>query len=282
MAHWSTRILGGSILALALGAALPGCQSVEKIAAPSNFRDWTPEQALVPTAEFDGNRVTIRNIRNCQYFAKDVYLVDYYDKTFDMSEVRAVDFIVVPFDLMPSLAHTMLSFEVGGPDGRPEHIAVSVETRKERHEEYNPVTGSARQFELMYVIADERDVIQLRTNHRGENVYLYRSTATPEQAQALFGDILARANKLAKEPEFYDTLMNNCTTNIVRHINTLKPGRIGDDLRALLPGYSDQLAFDEGLIVRRGTFHETKRLAHVNPKAQAFAGREEFSRLIRR
>ena len=131
-------------------------------------------------------------------------------------------------------------------------------------------------------MADERDVIQQRTNFRDEDVYLYHTIATPESARLLLADVLGRVNQLAKKPEFYDTLTNNCTTNIVRHINRIKPNRIVADVRVLLPGYSDELAYDEGLIVRHGTFLETKQQAYINPLAQRYAGREDFSELIRR
>jgi hypothetical protein len=262
--------------------ALPaGCRSAEKLIAPSNFREWSPEQALQPTAEFHGDQVTIRNVRNCQYFAQDTYLVDYNDKTFDLGMVRSVDFLMVPFESMPAVAHTLLSFEIARPNGRPDHLAVSVEVRKEKHETYNPVMGSARQYELMYVIADERDVIRQRTHYRRENVYLYRTTATPETSRLLLADVLGRVNELAKKPEFYDTLTNNCTTNIVRHINRVRPNRIAYDVRMLLPGYSDQLAFNQGLIVSHGTFEETKQHAYINPLAERYADRDDFSELIR-
>lgn len=259
-----------------------GCSSVEKRITPSHFRDWVPEQAVLPNVEFRGNQVTVRNVRNCKYFANDVYLVDYYDKTIDLDRVRSVDFIVVPFTGMPALAHAMLSFTIAGADGRLEHLAVSVETRKEKNEKYNPVKGSANQYELIYVVADERDVIQYRTNFNGENVYLYHTTASPEAAKALLADVLNRVNQIAATPEFYDTLVNNCTSNIVRHVNRIKPNRIVADYRVLLPGYSDQLAFEEGLIERKGTFKETKQQAYVNPLARRYAGREDFSELIRR
>jgi hypothetical protein len=265
--------------ALALSA---GCRSAEKVLAPSNFRDWTPEQAVLPTAEIHGSQVTIRNVRNCQYFATDTYLVDYYDKSFDLAAVRSVDFLMVPFESMPAVAHTMLSFEVARPDGKSDHLAVSVEVRKEKHETYNPVKGSARQFELMYVVADERDVIRQRTNYRHENVYLYRTTATPEVARLLLADVLGRVNGLAKKPEFYDTLTNNCTTNIVRHIDRVRPNRVTYDVRMLLPGYSDEIAFNQGLIVPNGTFAQTRERAYVNPLAERYADREDFSELIRR
>jgi hypothetical protein len=193
-----------------------------------------------------------------------------------------VDFIVVPFDGFPALAHTMLSFEIARADGMSDFLAVSVETRKEKNERYNPVKGSARQYELMYVLADERDVLQLRANFNRESVFLYHTTAAPEAARRLLVDVLGRVNQLAKKPEFYDTLTNNCTSNLVRHVNRIKPNRIVADVRVLLPGYSDQLAYDEGLIERRGTFLETRQRAYINAKAQRFAGREDFSQLIRR
>jgi hypothetical protein len=263
-------------------ALLAGCRSVEKTIQPSHFRDWTPEQAMLPTAEFQGQQVTVRNVRNCQYFANDVFLVDYYDKKFDLNAVRSVDFIVVPFAGMPLLAHTMLSFEIAGPNGQSDYLAVSVEVRKEKHETYNPVKGSARQYELIYVLADERDVIQLRTNYNHEDVFLYRTVATPETARLLLADVMGRVNQIAREPEFYDTLTNNCTTNIVSHIERIRPNRLALDVRMLLPGYSDQLAYEQGLIERRGTFLETREQAYVNPEAQRYAGRDDFSTMIRR
>jgi hypothetical protein len=259
-----------------------GCRTAEKVIAPSNFRDWTPEQALLPYAEFQGSRVTIRNVRNCQHFAQDTFLVDYYDKTFDLAAVRGVDFIIVPFDTMPRLAHTMLSFELVGPDGKPDHLAVSVETRKEKDEVYSPLKGSARQYELTYVVADERDVIRQRTNYRREQVYLYHTVATSDTARSLLIDVLGRVNELAAEPEFYDTLTNNCTTNIVRHINRIRPNRLAYDVRMLLPGYSDKIAFEQGLIVPAGTFDQTRQRAYVNPLAERYTDRADFSELIRR
>jgi Domain of unknown function (DUF4105) len=279
----ATAIRAQGALAACLAAVLcTGCRTVEKTIQPSHFRDWTPEQAMLPTAEVHGNQVTIRNVRNCQYFANDVYLVDYYDKTFDLSAVRGVDFVVVPFTGMPLLAHTMLSFEIAADSGKSDYLALSVEVRKEKHEQYNPLKGSARQYELIYVLADERDVIQLRTNYNEEHVFLYRTVATPDMARMLLTDVLGRVNQIAREPEFYDTLTNNCTTNIVHHINRIRPNRVAPDIRMLLPGYSDQIAYDQGLIERRGTFLETRQQAYVNARAERFAGREEFSEMIRR
>jgi hypothetical protein len=134
----------------------------------------------------------------------------------------------------------------------------------------------------MYVVADEKDVIQFRTNYNGEDVYLYHTLAAPQDAKALLVDVMKRVNQLHETPEFYNTLTNNCTSNIVQHVNRIKPNRIVADYRVLLPGYADSLAYDEGLIERHGTFEETRKQAYVNPLAQRYAGREDFSEMIRR
>ena len=262
--------------------ATGGCSTVMKMSAPSNVRSWEDDQATPPYAEFRGNSIVAHNVRHCRYFDEDTFVVAYEDRTYDLSHLRAVDFFMVPFEDMPRLAHTMLSFEFAPPDGPPEYLAVSIEIRKEQGETYAAWKGSARQYELMYVLADERDIVQLRTNHRSEDVYRYRTTATPDQARLLLTDVLARTNQLASRPEFYTTFRNNCTTNLVDHINRIKPNRLVYDYRVLLPGYSDQLAFDEGLIVPYGTFEETKLRAYINGKALAAANREDFSQAIRR
>jgi hypothetical protein len=262
--------------------AAGGCATVMKMAAPSNVRSWEADQAVLPYAEFQGSQVVAHNVRYCRYFDADTFVVEHQDRTYDLNHLRAVDFFIVPFDDMPRLAHTMISFEFAPPEGPPQYLAVSIEVRKERGETYAAWKGSARQYELMYVLADERDVVQLRTNHRRENVYMYRSTATPEQARLLLVDVLARTNQLAIRPEFYETFRNNCTTNLVHHINSIHPQRITYDYRVLLPGYSDRLAYDEELIVRHGTFEETKQQAYINGKALAAANREDFSQAIRR
>jgi hypothetical protein len=245
---------------------------------PSNNRDWTPEQAALARAEFQGGQVTVRNIRNCRWRSLDDFDVAYADKTFDLDKLASVDYIVVPFNDLPSVGHTMLSF--GFDDG--DHLAVSVEIRKERGEAYSPVKGFLRQYELIYVVASERDVIQRRVNCELCDVYLYRSTATPKQTRDLFVDVMRRVNKLARQPEFYDTLTNNCTTNIRNHINHLKPDKIPYDYRVLLPGNSDRLAYDLGLIEHRGSYEETRAAARVNYVAYLHRDDPAFSRAIRR
>jgi hypothetical protein len=252
--------------------------SIERLAAPSNHRVWRQDLAVLSHAEWEGDRIKIYNVREFIYQSDDDYVVKYSDRTYDLQQLESVDFIVVPFKNTPSLAHTMLSF--GFTDG--EHLGVSVEARLEGGEQYSPVKGAFRQFEVMYVVADERDLIARRTRHRGNDVYLYKTVATPQQARKLFLEVMGRANKLAVEPEFYDTFTNNCTTNIVRHINQLRPGRIPLDLRVLLPGFSDRLAYDLGLLKTEGSFEETRRRARVNERANRHLESTNFSASIRR
>jgi hypothetical protein len=259
-----------------------GCKStvdLEKAAFPSNDRDWAVDQQRLTTAEFseDASKITVRNIRNCSYITGDAFIVDYYDDTFDVADVQSVDFFVVPFASMPNLAHTMISF--GMRDGR--YLGVSVEVRKETGESYNPVRGMMRQYEIMYVVADERDMIQLRTHARGDDVYLYRTKASPEACRQLFVEVMQRVNKLAEEPEFYDTLINNCTTNIADHVNNLAPNRIPYDYRVLLPGLSDQLLYEVGLIDNSRPFAEVKANAKITEKARRFSRQPDFSQRVR-
>jgi len=246
---------------------------------PSNDRDWVVEHQVLATAEFDDEhkRVTVRNIRNAQWLTSVDCLVRYYDKTYDLNDLQTVDFIVVPFENR-SIAHTMLSFGFGQGD----YLGVSAEVRVEKGEAYNAVLGVGRQFELMYLVADERDLLPVRVNHRKADVYIYRTTATPEQSRAMFNDVMQRVNQLAKAPEFYDTLSNNCTTNIVRHVNALAPNRVPYDVRVLLPGYSDQLAYEVGLFDQRIPFAELKRRAWANERIVKYEKSPDFSAKIRR
>jgi hypothetical protein len=255
-----------------------GCAPLKSRLAASNDRDWRADQAILPHAKFKDHHVKVYNVRNCIYRGDEDFIVRHYDKTFDLSAMRTVDFLVVPFPDAPDLAHTMLSF--GFED--EEYVVVSIEIRREKDESYSPVSGALRQYELMYVVADERDAIGVRANYRNNDVYLYRSTATPEQARALFVDMLQRANKLRAEPEFYDTLTNNCTTNIVAHVNKLRPGSIPSTLHTLLTGHADRLAYDIGLLDRSRSFEELKNLSRINDLAGRYSESPDFSKKIRR
>ena len=244
---------------------------------PSHDRPWRPDLAILPYVEFDDDNFTIRNVRDCRYRTEDDYDVRHFDLAFRLDDVRSVDFIVVPFQNAPSLAHTMLSF--GLKDDQ--YFVVSVEARLEQGESYSPTKGSQDEFELMYVIGSERDMIALRTEVRKVDVYMYRASAKPDQVQDLLVDMLARVNAIARQPEFYETFTNNCTTNIVRHVNRLRPGRIPLDPRVLLPGHSDKLAFELGMIESKGNFAELKAQSRINTMAHIYHDDPDFSKKIR-
>lgn len=244
---------------------------------PSNDRDWIPEHKVLAHAEFNGDLVTIHNVRNCEFLTYRDCLVKHYDKTYDLTKLETVDFVVVPFSEIKAVAHTMLSFGFAGG----EHVGISVEVRLENGEGYDPALGAFGRFELMYVIADERDLIPVRVEHRDVDVYVYRSTTPPEMARKLLVDMLQRANQLYQHPEFYDTLGNNCTTNIVRHINAIAPEKVPYDYRVLLPGYADKLAYELGLIDNRLPFEEIKRRARVNEAVLKYKDHPQFSAKIR-
>ena len=242
----------------------------------SNERDWSPEMEQVPSATLEAGVVTLKNIRHNTYASEDDFVVEYFDRKFNLSEIQSVDYIVVPFKIK-QIAHTMISF--GLQDGT--YLTVSIEVRKEKGERYNPVLGMGRQFELMYLVGDERDLIRLRTEHRDAEVYVYPSVATPEHAQALFLDVMERANQLAVDPEFYHSIGNNCTTNLAGHVNEISSKKIRYGWRVLLPGLSAKYAYDLGLLDNRIPFEELTKLALVNDLALEHRDAADFSQKIR-
>jgi hypothetical protein len=277
---------GAILLGLVLLVGSPGCQTALQ---PNSSADrgglaqprstpWQPPYALMPKAVFEGEQVRLEHIRDFHYFREDVFVPRYYSKTIRLDDVRAVDFVVVPFREAPSLAHTMLSFELD--DGQ--YLGVSVEARMREDQSYSPLLGVLGQYELMYVVADERDLVQLRTEHRDVEVRIYRTQVTPGEARALLVDILERMNQLSEQPEYYHTLTNNCTTNLVQHVNRLRPGQIPYSIGVLLPGHSDRLAYDLGLLESDLSFAELRQAARVNERARRYKDQAAFSTLIRR
>lgn len=243
----------------------------------SHRRNWRPDLMVLPHAEFEADRVRLFNIRDCEYRSEEDYDVRHFDRQVVFSDVQSIDFIVVPFKETPAIAHTMLSF--GLADG--EHIVFSVEARLEQGEVYSALPSATKQYELMWVVGTERDLIRLRTEVRDVDVYLYRLNVSPAQAQRAFMAAVARVNEIARQPEFYDLLTNNCTTNIVDMVNSLRPGYIPQDIRVVLPGHSDRLAYDLGLLAAKGPFEEIKAAARVNLKAKLHSDSKNFSAMIR-
>ena len=216
-----------SLVAIMAVLLLTGCSRLnvntlgERL-QPSNDRDWISELQTPAFAEVAGDQITLRNIRSNRYVTNDDYVLKHYDRTINIQQIQSVDYVVVPFNDTPQIAHTLLSFALN--DGT--YLGVSVEVRREKGEGYSAWRGLTRQLELMYVLADERDLIGVRTSQRDSDVYIYPTVATPQQAQTLFQSVVARMNKLATNPEFYHTITNNCTTNLQSHVNELSPDRI--------------------------------------------------------
>lgn len=244
---------------------------------PSNDRDWSPDMVRLPAARFHGDSVTVANVRNIRYRSTDDFDVRWEERSYDLRRLESVWFVVEPFSGVPGPAHTFVSFGFGNG----EFVGISVELRREVGEHFSPLKGMLRQYELTYVVADERDLIGLRANHRRDSVYLYPVRTTPEKMRALFVEMLGRANALAARPEFYNTLTSTCTTNIVRHINTIAPRRIPLSVKVLLPAFADELAYDLGLIetaLPRDSFRSAYR---INAQAAEYADRDDFSTGIR-
>src|SRR5262249_23243544 len=157
---------------------------------PSNDRDWQPDVAILPWAEIDGDRIVLHNVRDNVYRTETDYTVRHYDRTVRLSDLHTLDVFLVHWG-SPAIAHTILSFGFAND----EYVAISIETRKEKGEDYSAVRGFFRQYEITYVVADERDVVLLRTNFRGEDVYLYRLRYPEADAQALFVNYLRYINR---------------------------------------------------------------------------------------
>ena len=242
---------------------------------PSNNRDWQPDVAVLPYADIAGNQAAIHNIRNCDYRTETDYDVHHYDQTFDLDQLRTVDLYLVTWG-SPYIAHTMVSFGFTNGD----YVCFSIETRKEKGESYSAVKGLFRQFELTYIIADERDLVRLRTNYRpGEEVCLYRLQATPAQGRKLFLDYLRRANELRDRAEWYNALTDNCTTAI--RTQRAAADRAPWNWRMLLNGHLDELLYERGTIATNLPFAELKRLSCINPQAKAADAATDFSQKIR-
>lgn len=246
--------------------------------APSNDRGWQPSVAVLPYAVIAGNVVTVHNIRNFDYRSETDFTPAYYDRTFDLRKLVGVD-LVSTYWMGHAIAHILLSFEFQGG----KHLAISIETRSEHGESYSTIKGFFRQYELYYVVADERDVIRLRTNYRKnppEEVYLYRVNGSIKNERRLFLQYMDRINSLKIHPEWYNALTTNCTT--VVWMNTrINPTHPPFSWKILASGYLPEYLYELGLLDTHVPFPELQRLAHINARARAADRAPDFSRRIR-
>jgi hypothetical protein len=246
---------------------------------PSHQRDWSIEQAVLPEVEIDEGVVRIRKLRDFRYEADGTPIPAYRDEEYVLAEVERVWFVLSPFNqTWRGPAHAFLSFEFRG--GR--HLAISVEARREAGEEYSVWKGMLKRYELMYVLGTEADLIGLRANIWKDPTYLYPSNAGPEKARLLLERLLERARKIHDRPEFYHTIGNNCTTNLLEQINPIAPRRIRLRHAVLLPGYSDEMALGMGLLDTELPLDQARERFRINGRAEGAYGHADYSRLIRR
>ena len=245
---------------------------------PRNDRDWKMVHSVLPRADFNGDRVHVRDIRNFSYQSADSFTAAYYDETFDLTKISSLWFLISIFD--PNRrgpAHTFLSF--GFDDGK--FVSVSVEARQERGESYSALSGLFKRFEIIYVIGDEKDLVGTRAIKRTDHVYLYPIRTSRERMRALFVDVLEAANSLHERPLFYNTLTNNCTNRIQDHVNRLATKKIPSSWRTILPGYTDEVAYKLGLIDTKLDLDQAKKRFWINDKAKRYRDHPDFSKLIR-
>jgi membrane-bound metal-dependent hydrolase YbcI (DUF457 family) len=242
---------------------------------PSHDRHWRPEVAVMPRAVIDGDRVLLKNVRNFDYRTADDFTVRYIDREVSLSHLTSADFFVSYW--MPGpVAHTFVSFNF---DNAPP-VSISIEARPEVGRGFEPIASIFKQFGLIYVVAEERDVVRVRTNYRHENVYLYRIETSPESAGKLFMVYVDRINELADRPEFYQLLSNSCTINIVRYARMA--GKAEQfDLRFWLNGFSDRGLYRAGLLNPALPFARLRRRSWINQFAQAAGDAPDFSQRIR-
>jgi len=243
---------------------------------PSNERDWQIDVAVLPYATRDGDLVTLHNVRNFDYRTEQEFVPRYDDRTFDLRDLDALDLIAV-YWMGDAIAHIIVSFGFAG-----EHVAMSIETRKEKGEAYSSLAGSFRRYELIYIVGDERDLIRLRTNYRRpeELVYLYRTRARPEDARRLFLEYVDRLSQLKDRPEFYNTLTTNCTTDVWSLVRALSD-QFPLDRRVLLSGYFPEYLYDLGSLDSRLPFPALKAQSLINDRAHAADQDPAFSARIR-
>jgi len=241
---------------------------------PSNDLDWVQEYVRTASVEWDNERATIRNVRNFTYRSRDDYTPAWYDSTYNVGELQSVDLIVSRW-AGESIAHVFVSF--GFCTGQ--YLSISIETRRKGGQKYSKFGGFFRNYCLVYVVADERDLIGVRTDIRRERVCVYRADVPADTARALFRDYMRRINELNSRPEFYHTLFNNCTTNILHHARAVSPA-IGYSWKLLLSGYADQYAYELGLLDQTVSFEELRERSRIWRNVDAIID-TDFSAAIR-
>jgi hypothetical protein len=273
-AFWLTRRRRMPVVAIAV---VLGIVAWWLTIAPTGDRQWRPEVAVMPRAFIDGDHVRITGVRNFDYRSRNDFTPHYEEREVDLSHLAGLDFFVSYFMEGP-VAHTFVSFLFD--NAAP--LSISIETRPEVGRGFEPVASLFKQFELIYVVGEERDLVGVRAIHRGEPVYLYHINTPPESVRQLFLVYLRRINELAERPEFYNLLTNSCTINIIRYANAA--GREGGfDFRHLLNGLIGSYLYASGRLDTALPFDELRRRSLINKDVEAAdsAPEPQFSQRIR-
>ena len=242
---------------------------------PSNDRQWQPDVAQIAWAQISGDSVTLHNVRNCDYRTETEFTPHWETRTVRPSQITGID-LAINYWGSPWIAHPIVSFQFS--DGLP--LCFSIETRKTVGQQYSTLEGFYRQYTLIYIVADERDVIRLRTNYRREDVYLYHTLASPAQARERFREYINTVNVLHENPRWYNAVTGNCTTSIrtQRAANLRAPW----DWRILLNGKADEMLYQDHAVATGGLpFSELKQRSLINERARAANDDPDFSRAIR-
>ena len=242
---------------------------------PGQDRDWMADVSRPPEAVVQGSMLTIRNVRNFQYRSEMDFDENWETRTWDLDELLGVN-LVLSYWGTPYIAHTIMSWEFA--EGPP--LAISIETRKEQGEAYSPVLGFFRQYELYYVVGDERDVLGVRSHHRGETLYMYRLRVDPPTARALLLDYVERINALAAEPAWYNAAAQNCTTTIRVHMQHVGRGNFWDP-RLLINGRIDELGYERGALDQTLPMAVLRERSRFDSKVSGAPIAEDYSRRIR-
>jgi hypothetical protein len=274
-ATWALWLSGRRRMPLAFAVVFLGVVGWWISISPSHHREWRPEVAVMPRAIIDGDHVRFIGVRNFDYRGRDDFTVHYEEREVQLSHLTGLDFFVSYWS-EGLVGHTFLSFLF---DNAPP-LSISIETRPEVGEGFQPIASLFKQFELIYVVGDERDIVGVRTSHRRETVYLYRLNTSAADARRLFLVYLARINELADRPKFYHLLSNSCTINIIRYANAAgRQGRF--DIRHLFNGLIDSYLYHSGRVDTSLPFDELRQRSLINAAAQAADGTADFSQRIR-